>query len=287
MATRRSDRIVGPRWNAIPPAPHSLAVGCRARACLLIWLLGILLSYWGSVQAAPESPERIAWRKTPIPLELRVGTERLVHFTNAVKVGVPAPLQDVVRVQSVAGTVYLLAHQPFTSTRVIVRSLEGGPVYLLDLSAKEEGTVSGPLEIFDPDAEDREREIDTVQKGGAPSYGYVTLTRFAAQQLYAPTRLLTDLPGVVRVPVKRDPIALVRGDIVEAIPLVAWRAGDLILTAVRLTNTTRSPQILDPRALRGAWLTATFQHNRLHPAGDAADRTVVYLISARPFASTF
>ena len=119
-----------------------------------------------------------------------------------------------------------------------------------------------------------------------PQYGYVTLTRFAAQQLYAPARLLEELPGVTRVPVKREPVALVRGNAVEAVPLVAWRAGDLHLTAARLTNKTGRSQTLDPRNLRGRWLTAAFQHNRMHAVGSEADRTVVYLISDRPFAAS-
>ena len=65
--------------------------------------------------------------------------------------------------------------------------------------------------------------------------------------------------------------------------MVAWRANGLYVTAVKLTNRTDQPQTLDPRDLRGAWLTATFQHHRLLPKGDEADTTAVYLISARPF----
>jgi integrating conjugative element protein (TIGR03749 family) len=247
--------------------------------------VGFLLFGTGVVAADSEPPERVAWHKTPIALELRVGTERLVHFPGPVTVGVPAPLQDALRIQSIAGTVYLLAHQPFASTRVLVRGLDGGGVYLLDLSAKVESAATAPVEIFDPD-EALEPGTVAAQPTGLREYGYVSLTRFAAQQLYAPFRLLQDLPGVVRVPVKRDPAALVRGDTIEALPLVAWRAGDLFVTAVKLTNHTDQPQILDPRTLRGAWLSATFQHNRLLGAGDEADRTVVYLISARPFASS-
>ena len=114
-----------------------------------------------------------------------------------------------------------------------------------------------------------------------------TLTRFAAQQLYAPTRLLQDQPGIVRVLVSQKPVTLIHGGAIEALPLVAWRAGDLYLTALKLTNRTAEPQILDPRDLRGDWLTATFQHNRLLPKGDEADTTAVYVISARPFADSF
>ena len=90
----------------------------------------------------------------------------------------------------------------------------------------------------------------------------------------------------MRVPVKREPVVLVRGAAIDAVPLMAWRARDRFVTAVMLTNITRHPQTLDPRTLRGRWLTATFQHNRVHAAGSEADRTVVYLLSARPFAAS-
>ncbi len=78
-------------------------------------------------------------------------------------------------------------------------------------------------------------------------------------------------------------IKLFRGGAVTATPLVAWRAGSLHLTAIKLVNRTGVARTLDPRDLRGDWLAATFQHHRLLPAGDEADTTAVYLISARPF----
>jgi integrating conjugative element protein (TIGR03749 family) len=248
-------------------------------------LVIVLLLQAAGVSAAPDTPERIAWRKTPIAVDLTVGAERLVHFPGAVKVGVPTQLQGALRVQSIAGTLYLLASRPFAATRMIVRGIDTGHVYLLDLSAVADGGGIGPIEIFLSDEVPAGGSEPTVASG-PPQYGYVTLTRFAAQQMYAPARLLHELPGVVRVPIKREPVALVRGDTVEAVPLVAWRAGHLYVTAAKLTNTTNRPQTLDPRTLRGRWLTAAFQHNRLHEAGNEADRTVVYLISDRPFAAS-
>lgn len=256
----------------------------RFETAMALWLLALLMLSIGIAQAAPEVTERVAWRRTPIVIELPVGTERLVHFPGTVKVGVPAQLQGVLRIQSIAGTAYLLAHQPFANTRVIVRGLDDGQVYLLDLSAGAESARNTPVAIFLPDQSVAVGEGTGSAPSAPPQYGYVALTRFAAQQLYAPARLLKELPGVVREPVKREPVALVRGGAVEAVPLVAWRAGDLYLTAVKLTNKTDRPQTLDPRTLRGSWLTAAFQHNRLHAAGSEADRTVVYLVSDRPFA---
>jgi integrating conjugative element protein (TIGR03749 family) len=196
------------------------------------------------------------------------------------------PSSKALRVQSIAGTLYLLAHREFDATRVMVREAESGRMYLLDVTAMAEGGSGPPVEVYA--AEEPADPGDPSGNEGAsapaiPGYGYVTLTRFAAQQLYAPARLLRDLPGVVRVPVKRNKVALIRGAAVTAEPLVAWRAGDRYLTAVKLTNRTDRALTLDPRTLRGDWLSAAFQHNRLLPKGDASDTTALYLISARPF----
>ncbi len=251
----------------------------------MCWLgLALILSQ-GPVLAASETTERIEWKKTPIRLELTVGEERQVEFPTSVKVGVPGNLQPLLRTQSVNGTVYLLAHAPFESTRVMVREIDGGQIYLFDISASKKSGQNHPIQVYVQEAKEPGdlKDSNTV----ASNISYVTLTRFAALQLYAPARLLSVRPGIVRTPVSRDPIDLVRGGAIDALPLVAWRAGGYYLTAVKLTNRSEQPQTLDPRNLRGAWLTATFQHHRLLPKGDEADTTAVYLISARPFSVSF
>jgi len=235
-----------------------------------------------------ELTERIEWQKRPIRLELTVGQERRVDFPAAVQVGVPGSLQPLLRTQSVNGTVYLLAHQAFEVTRMLVKESERGQIYLFDVVATEAGGQTHPIQVFVKDRSEARPANASPSNDSVPSeLGYVTLTRFAAQQLYAPARLMHNVPGIRRIPVARDPINLVRGGAIHATPLVAWRAGGYYLTAVKLTNRTDRPQVLDPRDLRGDWLTATFQHNRLLPAGDEADTTAVYLISARPFAVAF
>ena len=257
----------------------------KAKHYLYALLLLVPVLCWAeTIPGNQAPPERILWQKTPIELVLSVGKEQRIDFPGPVRIGLPAALQPILRVQSVAGTLYLLAHQPFEPTRVMVRVIEGGAVYLLDLSADNKSTPTAAIQIFDPELEQSELSSDPAEPSPTfPTYGYVALTRFAAQQLHAPARLLHDLSGVVRVPVHRDSVPLIHGGQVIAEPLVAWRAGDLYLTAVKLRNSISQAVTLDPRTLRGSWLTATFQHNRLHGAGDEADTTVVYLISARPF----
>ena len=245
----------------------------------------LLLFLAQTVCAESTLPQRMQWQKTPIAITLSVGQERMVHFRRPVSVGLPATIESVLRTQTVNGTVYLMAKAAFGSTRVIVREIDMGQTYLFDLSASpSNGTTSGntaPIVVTLDEVGSAENRL--AETGSSAQHGYVSLTRFAAQQLYAPMRLLSSVPGIVRVPIQRQSVALVPGNSVEAKPLVAWRAGHLYVTAVKLTNRSAKAQTLDPRTLRGAWLSAAFQHARLLPAGDEADTTAVYLVSAEPF----
>ena len=248
------------------------------------WLGVVLLLMQSLVHADTDTLERIEWKKTPIRLELTVGQEQRIEFPASVKVGVPASVKGLLRTQSVNGMVYLLAHAPFGSNRLMVRELDSGRIYLFDVTAAEEGGASHPIQVYVTGNSGTTKDHATGGNDeGQGQPGYIQLTRFAAQQLYAPARLVRDRPGIVRVPVSRDTVDLFHGGTVEAVPLVAWRTNGLYITAVKLTNRTNQAQTLDPRDLRGAWLTASFQHHRLFPKGDEADTTAVYLISARPF----
>ncbi len=254
------------------------------RDVIATWLGVALLLIQSLAHAETGTPERIEWKKAPIRLELTVGQEQRIEFPAAVKVGVPASVQSLLRTQSVNETVYLLAQAPFGSNRLMVRELDSGRIYLFDVTATEEGGVTHPIEVYVTGDNGITKDLVTGTDNAAREQpSYIQLTRFAAQQLYAPARLVKDRPGIVRVPVARDVVDLVHGGTVEATPLVAWRANGVNVTAVKLTNRTDQPQTLDPRQLRGTWLTATFQHHRLFPKGDEADTTAVYLISARPF----
>jgi integrating conjugative element protein (TIGR03749 family) len=246
---------------------------------LLLVLLGVPL---GVDAQGNEVPDRVVWDRTPIRVVLPVGTERLVHFPeHAVRVGVPDDLP--LRTLSVDGTVYWQAQAPFAPVRVIVQGLEeGSGYYLLDLEAQESAPAVA-LAILRPGSERPARA-----RGDAPdepphqNLDYVALTRFAAQQMYAPARLRPAHPQVRAVAVPEGPIALVRGGAIEAVPLIGWRHRGLYVTAVRLQNRAHAPAVLDPRDLRGEWLAATFQHARLLAHGDEADTTAVYLLSRRP-----
>jgi len=116
-------------------------------SALVTWLSVALLLMQSLVHAGTDTLERIEWKKAPIRLELVVGQEQRIEFPAAVKVGVPATVQGVLRTQSVNGVVYLLAHAVFGSNRLMVRELDSGRIYLFDVTATKEGGPGQPIQI--------------------------------------------------------------------------------------------------------------------------------------------
>lgn len=254
------------------------------------WLAAVLWCLVAAVRASADTspqdtPEQVTWRKSPIELSLVVGEERLVHFPDSVRAGLPGSLAAMLRVQSIHGTLYLQARQPFSPARIMVHTQPDGPIYVLDIDAVAgDANIRPPPDMqVVPDLRAAHPEAGS-EGGGHPSpWGYVALTRFAAQRLYAPQRLAPVRSGVVPVPVDPEPVTLFRDRNVQAVPVAAWKAGPHYVTAVQLVHLGPGTIVLDPRDLRGTWLAATFQHNRLQPKGAQADTTAVYLVSDRPF----
>ncbi len=230
--------------------------------------------------------ERLFWDKVPLRITLPVGKERLVTFPTDVRVGIPGSLSSKLRTQSNQGTIYWKASEAFDTQRIEIREIQSNRIYLIDLRASDKASSVTPIEVIFKEA--KENAGDKKSADSSPKItnnpSYIALTRFAAQQLYAPARLLKASTHIHRVSVARQTTShLIQGEQIEATPVVSWQSGSLYVTAVELKNTSDHFINLDPRQLRGEWRTATFQHTRLHPTGSESDTTAVYLISDRPF----
>ncbi len=250
----------------------------------LIRLIAVIICISGSSAGAVE---RLFWDKVPLRITLPVGKERLVTFPEDVRVGIPPIIGSKLRTQSNQGTVYWKANEAFDTQRIEVREIKSNRIYLIDLKAsKKAASVTAIEVIFKEHSADKELGADTRNSGSKTSRtaGYIGLTRFAAQQLYAPARLLKSGTSIHRVSIARRSINyLISGEKIKATPVASWQSGSLYVTAVELKNTGNEFISLDPRKLRGEWRAATFHHARLHPAGSEADTTAVYLVSDRPF----
>lgn len=259
------------------------------------------LSAWLAILACSLMPlahavEILRWERLPLAVPLQVGQERIVFVDRNVRVGIPANVSDRLRVQSAGGAIYLLAKEPIEPTRLQLQDADNGTLILLDIAAEPPRKGEAPLEpvrIIEGDAtpqrygltqEAAESQAPAEEPKRPPQRETpvaVVLTRYAAQNLYAPLRTVEPVPAIMRVNLRRDLSlnTLLPTQPVRAGALAAWRLEDQWVTAVRLTNTSNDWLTLDPRHLQGDFLTATFQHDNLGPHGTPEDTTVVYLVT--------
>lgn len=266
-------------------------------------LAGMLLGL-GMVPAG-QAMEILRWERLPLAVPLVVGQERVLFIDRNVRIGVPAGVDESLRVQSAGGAIYLRASKPIPSTRLQLQDVESGALILLDIAAEPAKAGQAALEPVrivegeatpahsgeqagEPSSTDDDTQGDTPASGLTPTHRRetpvaVVLTRYAAQNLYAPLRTVEPVAGIGRVNLRRDLVldTLLPTLSVRARALAAWRLDDQWVTAVRLTNTTARWLDLDPRALQGDFVAATFQHPTLGPAGHSADTTVIYLVTRR------
>ncbi|MBL5862124.1 TIGR03749 family integrating conjugative element protein [Serratia fonticola] len=260
---------------------------------LILPILIVLTSLMMVLPTAVQALEILRWERIPLAVPLIVDQERVIFIDRNVRVGVPASLGDRLRVQSTGGTLYLRANAPIEPTRLQLQDADSGALILLDIAATPAEAKQTPLEPIrivasdfpsktygDQLSEDEDEAADS-DKPRRETPIPVVLTRYAAQSLYAPLRTVEPVQGITRVSVRRNlPISSLMPTLpLRAQVLAAWRLDEFWVTAVRLTHTGQGVMPLDPRALQGDFVSATFQHPDLGPAGDPSDTTVLYLVT--------
>lgn len=239
-------------------------------------LILVTTASWCSAAGAVEVKY---WDRQPLAIPLTVGQERILILDEDVRVGLPSAIASTLRVQSVGGTVYLRAAQALPPTRLQLQSVKSGDIILIDIEALDGSESLEPVKIV---AQTQPPDEETA-RGSAPAATPVpvVLTRYAAQNLYAPLRTVAPLPGVRRMPLS-DSIAfstLLPTERVSIKGLAAWRLGDYWVTAVKIVNRGPARVSLDPRHLQATLYAATFQHAYLGSAGTPEDTTVAYLVT--------
>lgn len=255
------------------------------------------------ISVGARAVELMKWERIPLQIPLTVGQERIVFVDKNVRVGFPPALNDKLRVQSSGGAVYLDAREAFPVTRLQLQDKENGEIILLDVSASSGKTSQEPVKIV-YDGEVASATSTTTQKvsSSGSSSGRsttsdeksssrkpaklnaplpVVLTRYAAQSLYGPLRTVEAVAGISPVSLKLPTriTTILPSEQVVIIPLAAWSLQGNTVVALQVRNRSADKIIMDPRALRGQFLTATFQHRWVGSAGTPEDTTVLYLVT--------
>lgn len=224
--------------------------------------------------------ELITWDRTPIKITINQNDERMVILERNISVGLPASLQDKLRVQSLGGVIYLKSNSPFTETRLMLKDLETGEIILVDLTGN--GPSKKKLETIkittdnESEANLKKAEVDE-QVLPTP----VLLTRYAAQNYYAPLRAIEKVPGIKQISMPLPPLLtrLVPQLPITAEPKSVWRLKNYEVVAIKLVNHSKGHVNLDARLLQGNFYSATFQHNMLGPKGEPTDTTMLYIVT--------
>ncbi len=256
----------------------------------LIFMLSSIICC--SVLAA--SPERVLWEKVPISVHIQKGEERIIHFPDEIRYWLPDSIKQKVSVIAASGVLYIQSFEEFPKTRIRVQGLSDQQIYLLDISSSDLMMTSSELIVMTPESViNRSQEVEPARNG---EDWRVRLTRYAARQLYAREGLAGTDSAVQRIPLPTtSSIPLIRGNLIETVPIGSWRGNGLTVTAVRLQNQTdksyrlrfEEKEINDDlnliELLRGDWLTATLQHDTVGAKGQDDDSTVLYLVSSQSF----
>ncbi len=246
------------------------------RSCLTISALTAVFL------CVPVSAADFVWTGDPIQIQLNVGVERRVVITGAdeIRVGMPATLQDALTANSIGNSLWLTASAPIDHERILISAQPHRDLIVAHILALPDLEIEPTVSIGFPDI--------TAPTSAGESPGFAALTRWTIQQLYAPQRLRTEIPGVTRAAVADSPMRLFRcafpaltpcPTVVRATPVGSWRTVAHYVTAFHLENTSNQPIILDPRDIRGRWRTAAFVRSRLLAAGDPLATTTAVLIS--------
>lgn len=246
----------------------------------------------------------VVWTNIPIKIDLVVGVEQMIVLPEDAAVGLPPVLanHNVFRTLVTGGTAYWTALEPFEDERVKIR-LTGGDYLLFDVTARVEKSPPAAVDtlhvVLADDAVDVNGDVrDSKRQTPATLF---ELIRYAAQDVYSPSRLVAPVPGVRPIPVglSGNMSALYDqgkhpGLVVQ--PKKAWAADGLYVTAFVVTNEHSHPITLDNRKFRHApnaerngvaphFLASSFFETELSPRGEPGHRTTLFVVTDRPIRS--
>lgn len=239
----------------------------------LLWVLAIagLVLFHQAIGGTNESLT-MQYQNAPLVIDVTVDSEMRIHFGESVELGVPQELVSKLDVSSVQGTVYLTAMEAFSRQRVLVKRLKNGRFVLLDVSASTRKSMHQNIVI----QLDQEGGNTPTTREPTP----VEITRFAAQQLLAPRRLLVRDKSIRSASTKFDFDTVYLSDQLNGKYLSSWRTKHLFAIAYSLENVSDDILNLTPDAVRGDWNTVSFLATQLHPENQGNSTTVMILVGA-------
>lgn len=250
-------------------------------------LVSLILGFGWSLVTQADTVK--VWDNKPLTINIKVNEEVRVIFPTGVNIQVP--LSTTQKLQALAPNrevIYWKATAAFDKSRIIATTDDGQDVYVIDLMASPNGlkdsiTIEDPRRVLLKNAAKEQPVAPTLRDPAE-----LVLTRFVAQTLYAPDRLLPTDTNISQLETPTLPIDFplmqsAKGEsyIVEVVG--QWGGYGRYITAVLIMNMSRFVVPVNPERVRGNFTHITPQHSHLSEAGTFEDRTTLYLVSDSPF----
>ena len=253
--------------RSYPISKHSNWVAI-VTSCLLL----IEMFMQPSTLASDRVTRTEIYEGNPIEIRLRVGTERQIRMDESVELGIRPYLQEKLHIENVQGTLYLTALESFLAQRMVIKGVRSGKLVLINLSGLETGSHTQPIEI-----KHRVGELHPARSKD-PSPTPIQLLRYAAQHIYAPSRLLPEDGHIHRYYPLTEDIQLFENPVLKKNLLGAWQTDTHVVLAFEVSNVSDEVISLRPRDSRGNWQLMATLSQRLLPHGKLGSTSVVFVI---------
>ena len=249
-------------------------------------LLLVMMLFVPSVNAAVDI---VNYESKPIVVKLHVGEERIIQFGDHVSMG-PTRLQkrqNLIRIQSTQGALYLHANKEFEKQRFLVKRITDGRFVLLDIYAiKKTNKKLNTIKVVMKSENKVPDQVVDVDVSEETMIGPVDLTRFAAQRFFSPKRLHKNIVGISSAPLSiNGNLKLFKGEnqlTTSSRPLLGWKGGGLYIAGIHIENTSSKSIKLKYTDINVPFKYATFQYHSLKPKDTSGSVTMLYLITDEP-----
>lgn len=258
------------------------------------------------------------WKGNAIAISLPLNQEKRIIFPSKITPDLKGALTtDQLRMINDDKSLYLTAKKSFSAIRMYVTVENPHQVIMVDLSTDDKANNSAAyidyttskqntntqnlatVTINNNNADNNSADANTSDTPNTPisdNDNYVTLIRFAWQQLYAPEKYINNPLDITRAPMHTSYLVshLIYGDKVLAHPIASWIYQNAYVTAIELRNKyPHETRINLKHDICGYWQAASLYprnslnstHKNLVPAGfkQGHDNTVLFLISSKSF----
>ncbi len=243
------------------------------------------------------------WKGDAITITLPLNQEKRIIFPSKITPDLKGALTtDQLRIINDDKLIYLTAKKSFSNIRMYVTVNNSNEVVLIDLSTNDKASNTAAYVDFaqtKQNANTQNLTTRTVNNNTddneslpvSDNDNYVTLIRFAWQQLCSPKQFINNSLGITRAPMHTSFLVsnLTYGGKIFAHPIASWTYQNNIVTAIELRNKyPHQTGINLSRDICGDWQAAALYPRRLLTSSDnqahkKTDSTVLFLVSTKPF----